>query len=618
MQRLDQHFDAEIASVFASASHQHSAAYQEVRRLQNELLNQDNSETAERITRDWINAHADSVDNYVARLELARILFWRWKNDEAEKVTTILAEERVVDTWTKSLLGQIRVRQQRNNEAERLFKAALALDASNHEARSFMTGHVLDDVEKARALKTHYQLSWHGRIELAKLYDVIEFKRRSSVSLCNGPLTQSFFDRANLAIDCISLGEKCSTPWAIDLREIEKIVFYTASTIGDATLSLAAVDAFAKYFEMFPEERRTIEIVSPYAALFEGWLASGGRDSPIGRIRALVYNHQNDHDFTNLLDDVRKQPDRTLLLLGVDPALINNEWEKSGRKAASRVELHIDRLASGLLPWQSLKQPSEHITSYPAKINRMVEMLLGCCLAVEPSRPSVNIPPPAWAHKRAQQLMEDLRLQEFRTIAVVECASIASKRLSPERLQQILHAIKEWAGTRPEDYLVMFCTDPDPIVSLADECRRISESIGLPTVVLDGDLHDLASLFVHCDFVISVDTGLAHVAASYGVPVLIMYAAADPYLWTTGGANVSHLIAPPAQTAHRNLTPVNMHVWENPRPILQTAMTSQHFYNELSNFLKKRFDDIHYSPGTNNGNGANSRTLGQDSNSKIT
>jgi len=110
----------------------------------------------------------------------------------------------------------------------------------------------------------------------------------------------------------------------------------------------------------------------------------------------------------------------------------------------------------------------------------------------------------------------------------------------------------------------------------------------LPILVLDGDLNDLASLFIHCEFVISVDTGLAHIAALYGIPVLIMYAAADPYLWTTGGENVSYLIAPPARTAHRNLTPVNMHVWESPHPILETAMTPRQFHNELSNFLKER------------------------------
>lgn len=601
MQRLDQiaveaferlqifDKDGAASTLFAPENHKPDPEYQEVRRVQAELLDQNQPEAAERVTRDWINSHPDSADHYVARLELARILFWRWATDEAEELTTLLAEERLTDTWSKSLLGQIRVRQQRHEEARRLFKAALALDAANHEARSFMTGDVLDDVERARVLSTHHKPCWYSRIELAKLYDVIEFKRRSQVSLCNGPLTQSFFDRANLAVDCIAPGEKRSTPWSIDLRDIEKIVFYTASTIGDAALSLAAVDAFTRYFEIFADERRPIEIVSPYASLFEGWLHSRG-GAAIGQIRSLVYNHQNDHDFRQLLNDVSAQPDRTLFLLGIDPALMNNEWPvpEAGRKTSIRVELHIDRLASGLLPWHCRKPSSEHITSYPAKIYRMMEMLLGCCLAAEPSRLAVRIPPPVWGQQRARKLTEKLRLKEFRTIAVVECASIASKRLSPERLQQVLQAVKEWTETRAENYLVIFCTNPDPIVSLADDCRRIAKSLMLPTLVLDGDLNDLASLFIHCDFVISVDTGLAHIAALYGIPVLIMYAAADPYLWTTGGENVSCLIAPPAKAAHRNLTPVNMHVWESPRPILQTAMTSRHFYNQLSNFLKER------------------------------
>lgn len=340
-------------------------------------------------------------------------------------------------------------------------------------------------------------------------------------------------------------------------------MFYTASTIGDAALSLAAVDAFARYFETFPHERQPIEIVSPYATLFEGWLDSRG-GAAIGQIRSLTYNQQNNR-FSRLLNDISAQPDGTLFLLGIDPALMNNEWPvaKADAKASLRVELHIDRLASGLLPWHCRKPSSEHITSYPAKIYRMIEMLLGCCLAPEPSRLAVKVPPPAWGHEHVRKLTEKLRLKNLRTVAVVECASIASKRLSPGRLQQILQAIKEWRETRAENYFVIFCTNPDPIVSLADDCKRIAESLKLPIAVLDGDLNDLASLFIHCEFVISVDSGLAHIAALYGIPVLIMYAAADPYLWTTGGENVSYLSAPPARTAHRNLTPVNMHVWES-------------------------------------------------------
>src|SRR5215213_2537478 len=171
MQRIDQTtvdlfeqlrtFDKNRAAltIFAPQNHQPDPEYREVRRVQTELLDRDQSEAAERITREWINSHPNSADYYVARLELARILFWHWGNDEAEEMTMALAEERLTDTWSKSLLGQIRVRQQQHEEAHRLFNAALALDTSNHEARSFMTGDVLDDVERARVLSTHHKPS---------------------------------------------------------------------------------------------------------------------------------------------------------------------------------------------------------------------------------------------------------------------------------------------------------------------------------------------------------------------------------------------------------------------------------------------------------------------------
>ncbi len=57
-------------------------------------------------------------------------------------------------------------------------------------------------------------------------------------------------------------------------------------------------------------------------------------------------------------------------------------------------------------------------------------------------------------------------------------------------------------------------------------------------------LNDMARLLKHAKAVVSVDTGLSHVAAALDVPMVVLYRVTDPKLVGALGQNVTHLCSP--------------------------------------------------------------------------
>jgi heptosyltransferase-1 len=59
---------------------------------------------------------------------------------------------------------------------------------------------------------------------------------------------------------------------------------------------------------------------------------------------------------------------------------------------------------------------------------------------------------------------------------------------------------------------------------------RIAGQIPGAQAVPPMELADLAALIAHARFAVGVDTGLAHLAAAVGTPILALYTATDPGL----------------------------------------------------------------------------------------
>jgi predicted Zn-dependent protease len=169
-------------------------------RIQNDLVNAGDLDGAERLLTTWLAAHP-SRDNHLARLELARIHFWRGRPRQARTLLEALRRERPEDTWVASFLGQVLARFGEREGARALFHDALARDGANHEARLFLGGDDLGHTQQQRKMLAHRALSPRGTIELALLCAALDFRRGDGrSSLAEGELTQAAFDRANLTL----------------------------------------------------------------------------------------------------------------------------------------------------------------------------------------------------------------------------------------------------------------------------------------------------------------------------------------------------------------------------------------------------------------------------------
>ncbi|WP_319381749.1 lipopolysaccharide heptosyltransferase I [Thiomicrorhabdus sp.] len=75
---------------------------------------------------------------------------------------------------------------------------------------------------------------------------------------------------------------------------------------------------------------------------------------------------------------------------------------------------------------------------------------------------------------------------------------------------------------------------------LQDELK--SDSIWVPEKMLT--LNEMAAVLKNAKAVVSVDTGLSHVAAALDVPLLVLYRVTDPQLVGADGAKVTRLVSP--------------------------------------------------------------------------
>jgi heptosyltransferase-2 len=83
--------------------------------------------------------------------------------------------------------------------------------------------------------------------------------------------------------------------------------------------------------------------------------------------------------------------------------------------------------------------------------------------------------------------------------------------------------------------------------SLRSACTDWSEKLGVSS---------LNSLFRHIDLVVGIDTGLMHVAASFHIPVFVLFGSNEPWRWY------------PWDTCHFLLQPSSP---TGPQPLLQIS-----------------------------------------------
>jgi tetratricopeptide (TPR) repeat protein len=572
--------DDEAAAASAPAGHRSIAPLDPARlarlsRAQADLVDAGEARAAEHLLRDWIADNPD-VDTHIARLELARVLLWRGRPDEARALLDRLREEHPDHGWIASLAGQVAARFGELGRARALFEHALAVDPHNHEARLFLHGDDLEDAARARRMLTHGALPPRGQIEVAALCAALDLRRGRRTSWAHGPLTQASLDRANLMIDAAAVGDDVDA--AVSLRpafvRAARIVYYTSHALGDTLLGLAAVDALARFFSLHPEARRPVEVVSPYAALLDGVAAA----HPFVSVRRLCSARDPDEGHIYAADLARRD-EPTLALVNSAP-FVSEALLAVARARAEVVEvvdLLVDRYTRDLAPWPSLGPPRGLISSYPARLHRFMEIALGCRLAARPADVSVALPVTDAVTRRQELLLRRHDLDGAGYHCVIEAASKRSKAFTPSLLGPFLCeaaralADDERAGARRQR--IVFGTDSRMTGSFAPLLCELPAEVRARIVCVEEDLVGMAAILARADTVVATDTGLAHLAGALGRPTLMVYTMADPWLWRTGGANVRALWSPQAMAAHVNRTPVNMPEWDTPHPVMDQSLT---------------------------------------------
>ncbi len=253
----------------------------------------------------------------------------------------------------------------------------------------------------------------------------------------------------------------------------------------DAVVDWVAEEAFVELPRLHPDIRRTV------AVGIRRW-----RRAPLAR--------STRHEISAFVAELRAQPyDAVIDLQG----LVKSAWIAS-RVAAARIGLD----------WHSAREPLAAL-SYQRRIsvpraqhaidrNRQLAAQALGYTPVSPPALRLELPP------------TDRRPSA--PYAVCLHATSASAKLWPEAYWRALVGVLSGGGLQT---LLPWGSQTE-----FERSRRIAEGLAGARVPDRMNLGALASVLAGAEIVVGVDTGLAHVAAAVGAPVVALYCASDPAL----------------------------------------------------------------------------------------
>lgn len=557
---------------------------------QNALVDEGRLADAENVLKLWLPNHDRDDKSHIADLDLGRVLFWRGKPTEAKDRLNKSLQKKPDETWSLSMMGQVEARMGNYDVARTLFEQALALNPQNDEALRFLTGDVMDQEIEVKRLLTHGKLSPRNRIKVLELCAAIDFKRNKKINLELDEFTQQAFNRENLILDSAQVGDEVDSELSLrgKFNEAEEVVYYTSQAFGDAVLGLSIIQAMARYFDRHPDKRKPVEIVTPFAEIFEGL----SEKYPFVRIKKLG-KPRSPNEAEDYSNDLKTRQKKIFVLTNSGTDVFKALFQAKKDNSLAVVDAFVDRYSRDLVPWHSINPPSGRISSYPAKMYRFFEMLIGEKLINYPPAVAVELPVSRAMQGKNSDLMRKYGLSPQKYYCVNESASQIAKKFSQEQLKEILTRMTlelqnedniSGGGTRK----IVFLKDPGAKDSFAAQVSYLPPEVKNRIVVADENLFGVAGLALGAKSILSPDTGIAHLASALGRKTLIIHTMADPYLWNAGGSNVEFLASPQALEAHDNLTPVNMIEWNSQEPITQHYFTAQDIVNRWKALTDKR------------------------------
>ena len=153
--------------------------------------------------------------------------------------------------------------------------------------------------------------------------------------------------------------------------------------------------------------------------------------------------------------------------------------------------------------------PSVHLAFRPRSI---VRQFLG-----HPDSPDIELAPPVPEKTKAEIFAElDLNSSD-KVVMLIPGAGWAAKRWAPENFRLLARRLAE------QGFRIVVSGAPDE----AELCSKVADGIR-GAVVLCGDLSDTVSLLPHCHAVAGNDSGVAHLAAAFGVRTVTMFCQTNP------------------------------------------------------------------------------------------
>lgn len=540
---------------------------------QNALIDRGRFGEAERSLRLWLGNHAQNESGVnVRRLELGRLLLWEGKPSEAKAELESLRDSEGIKSWVASMLGQTEATLGNYDRARELFEEALRLDPGNHEALLFIDPHVdvVDQTRKLRRFLTHGRMTGRGYIEALTLTKAIDFRRGRKLNFETGEITQEAHDRYNLQLDAVQVGQEVNSEVTLrrQFDESEEIVFYTSQAFGDAILGLSTIQAFAAYFERHPERKKPVQIVTPFTNIFAGLTEK----YPFVTVKK-VGEIRDPREGELYANDLRSRGRKTFAITNSGSEAYESLQKARNKNTTAVVNAFVDRFSRDIFPWG---RPKPH--TYSQKLFRFMEAMLGEKLIASPANVVTDLPPSSAVIRAGEALVKQYGLNKSNFHCVVEAASKVSKKLSDQQFIDILTEMasqnRQEAGVFGTPAKIVFIQDIGAQDSFAPRVTSLPKNVRDNVVVIKDSLENVAGLITQARSVIGPDTGISHMAAAMGKPIVIVTTVADPALWNTGGKNVTMLASPEAYEAQRNLTPVNMIEWETDAPIAARSFTS--------------------------------------------
>ena len=177
--------------------------------------------------------------------------------------------------------------------------------------------------------------------------------------------------------------------------------------------------------------------------------------------------------------------------------------------------------------------PSVHLACRPRSI---VKQFLG-----QADSPGIELVPPV-PKKTRSELFAELGLETGdQIVMLIPGAGWSAKRWAPENFHLLAARLRE------RGFRIVLSGAPDE----AALCSKIAEGIA-GVRILCGSLSDTISLLPHCGAVVGNDSGVTHVAASFGVRTVELYCFSNPDFSVTPGPLSLFLQSPCPYSPRKN------------------------------------------------------------------